>query len=128
MDRVPTRAVGPYTPVFDAGAYLFCSGQLPLDPSSGELVADDIEVQTERVIDNVDAALRSIGSALDHIVKTTVFLQTLDDFEAMNAAYGRRFSDVRPARSTVGGVSLPRGARVEIEAIARRPERPSGQA
>ena len=122
VDRVPARAVGPYSPVFEAGPYLFCSGQLPLDPSTGDLVADDIAVQTECVIDNVDAVLRSIGSGLEQVVKTTVFLKSLDDFEGMNVAYGRRFSDVRPARSTIGGVSLPRGARVEIEAIARRSE------
>lgn len=122
MDRVPARTAGPYSPVFEADPYLFCSGQLPIDPSTGDLVADDITVQTERVINNMEAVLRSIGSGLEHVVKTTVFLKSLDDFEGMNAVYGRRFLDVRPARSTIGGVSLPRGARVEIEAIARRPE------
>lgn len=119
VDRVSAPAAGPYVPAFDAGAYVFCSGQLPLNPATGELVADDIEAQTERAIDNMGAVLRSIGSGLEQVVKTTVFLKTLDDFERMNAAYGRRFGAVRPARSTVGGVTLPRGARIEIEAIAR---------
>lgn len=119
-------AIGPYSPVFDDGAYLFCSGQLPIDPQSGELDGPDIRTQTGRVLSNLEAALRASGSELSDVVKTTVYLKSLDDFEGMNAVYGERLASVMPARSTIGGVALPRGARIEIEAIARRASGPSG--
>ena len=114
------RAVGPYSQAILAGELVFCSGQIPLDPATGQLVEGDIAAQTGRVLDNLAAVLAAAGSDLAHVVKTTVFLADLGDFTAMNEAYATRFGEHRPARSTVQVAALPRGARIEIECIAVR--------
>lgn len=112
------QAAGPYSHAVVHDGLVFCSGQIPLDPATGELVTGDIAQQTERVLDNLATVLAAAGSGLDRVLKTTVFLADIADFAAMNAAYARRFADHRPARSTIGVAALPRGARVEIECIA----------
>jgi 2-iminobutanoate/2-iminopropanoate deaminase len=113
------KAIGPYSQSVVEGGFLFASGQIPLDPKSGDLVSGGIEASTERVLDNMEAVLRSAGLAFEDVVKTTVFLVRSEDFPAMNAVYARRFGDHRPARSTVIVAALPRGATVEIDLIAR---------
>ncbi len=116
------KAIGPYSQaVLVEGApkrTLYCAGQIPLDPASGELVAGDITVQTERVLDNVQAVLAAAGMTFANVVKTTVYLTDLGDFAKMNECYARRFNVTPPARSTVPVAALPRGAKVEIEVLA----------
>ena len=112
------KAIGPYSQAIKANGLIFASGQIPLDPSTGQLVEGSIAEQTERVLDNLKAVLESAGSSLDRVVKTTVFLADLGDFNEMNEAYGRFFQDTPPARSTVEVARLPRDARVEIDVIA----------
>lgn len=113
-------AIGPYSQAISIGELLFCSGQIPLDPSTGELVGGgDIRAETHQVMKNIAAVLEAGGSALDRVVKTTIFLVDLGDFSSVNEIYGEYFSgDAPPARSTVEVSALPRGARVEIECIA----------
>jgi len=111
-------AIGPYSQAIKAGGMVFLSGQIPLDPKSGEMVAGDIQVQTRQVLANLKAVLTAAGGSLDRVVKTTVFLTSMDDFPKMNEVYGEFFSTAPPARSTVEVRRLPRGAAVEIEAIA----------
>lgn len=111
-------AVGPYSHAVRTGGLLFCSGQVALDPETDTFVGGDVAAQTRRVFDNVRAVLAEAGAELGDVVKTTVYLQTMDDFQAMNAVYADAFGDHRPARSTVAVVGLPVGARVEIEVIA----------
>lgn len=112
-------AIGPYVQAVRAGGFLFLSGQIPLDPATGALIPDtDIAVQTERVLNNLKAVLEAAGLSLAAAVKATVYLADLNDFAAMNAAYGKYFSQNPPARSTVEVSRLPRGARVEIDLIA----------
>ncbi len=118
-DKAP-KAIGPYSQAVIVGDQVFCSGQVALDPSSGQLVAGDARAQTERVLANLAAVLEAAGSDLAHVVKTTVFLADMDDFAAMNEVYAARFGDARPARSTVQAARLPRGASVEIDCIAIR--------
>ncbi|HYV41870.1 MAG TPA: RidA family protein [Thermoanaerobaculia bacterium] len=113
------KAIGPYSQGVVEGGFLFCSGQIPLDPDSGELVSGGIEASTERVLDNMEAVLKSAGLGLPDVVKTTVFLVRAEDFTAMNAIYARRFGDHRPARSTVIVAALPKAAIVEMDLIAR---------
>jgi 2-iminobutanoate/2-iminopropanoate deaminase len=113
------RAIGPYSQAVVEGGFLFASGQIPLDPATGELVAGGIEPSTERVFDNMEAVLRSNGLTFADVVKTTVFLVRSEDFPPMNAIYARRFGDHRPARSTVIVAALPKGAVVEMDVIAR---------
>ena len=113
------KAIGPYSQGVVEGGFLFCSGQIPLDPGTGELVRGDIEAATQRVLDNLEAVLKSAGLAWTDVVKTTVFLVRAEDFPAMNAVYARRFGDHRPARSTVIVAALPKGAIVEMDLIAR---------
>ncbi len=115
-------AIGPYSQAIRSGRLLFCSGQIPLDPKSGELVSGDIATQTRKVLDNIGAILRTEGLTLDHIVKTTIFLTDLADFQAVNEIYGSYFKQSHPARSTVQVSALPRGANVEIEVIAAAAE------
>jgi 2-iminobutanoate/2-iminopropanoate deaminase len=115
------RAIGPYSQAVVANGFVFCSGQIALDPATGELIEGDIAAQTERAIQNLRAVLEAAGSSLAHVVKTTVFLQDMADFAAMNAVYAQFFSENPPARSTIGNLALPRGARFEIEAIAVLP-------
>ena len=123
--RTPSApaAIGPYSqavvvPVGDGKKMVFCSGQIPIDPATGQLVEGDITAQTEQVLANVAAVLAAAGATLAHVVKTTIFLADMDDFAAVNAAYGARFVAEPPARSTVQAARLPRDARVEIEMIA----------
>jgi 2-iminobutanoate/2-iminopropanoate deaminase len=111
-------AIGPYSQAIKAGGMLFLSGQIPLDAKSGEMVAGDIQVQTRQVLTNLKAVLTAAGGTLERVVKTTVFLTSMDDFPKMNEVYGEFFSTAPPARSTVEVRRLPRGAAVEIEAIA----------
>jgi 2-iminobutanoate/2-iminopropanoate deaminase len=111
-------AIGPYSQAIKAAGMVFLSGQIPLDPKSGEMVAGDIQVQTKQVLTNLKAVLTAAGGSLERVVKTTVFLTSMDDFLKMNEVYGEFFSTAPPARSTVEVRRLPRGAAVEIEAIA----------
>jgi 2-iminobutanoate/2-iminopropanoate deaminase len=114
-------AIGPYSQAIGAGRLVFCSGQIPLDPATGQVVEGDIAAQTERVLRNLGAVLEAAGLSFADAVKTTVFLADFADFAAMNAVYGRFFPEPAPARSTVGVAALPRGVRLEIELIAVRP-------
>jgi 2-iminobutanoate/2-iminopropanoate deaminase len=113
-------AVGPYSHAVATGSLVFCSGQGPIDPVTGQNVSGDIALETSRVLDNLEQVLEAAGSGLDRVVKTTVYLVDMGDFAAMNEVYARRFGDHRPARTTVGVASLPKGFRVEIECIAAR--------
>ena len=115
--RAPA-AIGPYSQAVKAGPWVFCSGQIPLEPSTGVLLSGGIEEQTRRVLENLSAVLDAAGSGMDRVVKTTVFLIDLGEFAAFNLVYGEFFPGVPPARSTVQVAALPRGARVEIEALA----------
>jgi 2-iminobutanoate/2-iminopropanoate deaminase len=115
------RAIGPYSQGIKAHGFLFTAGQVGFDPESGELVDGGIAEQTHRVLQNLRAILRAGGTDVSQVVKTTVFLVDMADFALMNEVYAEFFGDHRPARSTVAVASLPRGARVEIEAIAALP-------
>jgi 2-iminobutanoate/2-iminopropanoate deaminase len=112
-------ALGPYSQALRCGDLVFCSGQIGLDPSTGELVTGGIRPETRRVLDNLRAVLRAAGLGLEHVVKTTVFLASLQDFSAMNEIYAEFFSESPPARATIEVAGLPKAALVEIEAIAR---------
>ncbi len=118
-DRAP-KAVGPYSQAVAFGHLLFCAGQIPLDPQTGDLVGEDVTAQTERVIENIKSVLTVNAMTLSDVVKTTVFLTRMDDFAAMNTVYARHFSEPFPARSTVAVSALPRGAKVEIEVTAAK--------
>jgi len=111
-------AVGPYSQAVRAGRMVYTAGQIGLDPATGRLVAGDVEAQTERVLQNLQAVLQAAGGGLEQVVKTTVFLRDMGQFAAMNGVYARFFGDHRPARSTVAVVGLPLDAQVEIEAVA----------
>ncbi len=111
-------AIGPYSQAVRSGSFLFCSGQIPLDPKSGEIVPGDITAQTQRVLDNIAAILKADGLTFDDVVKTTIFLTNLGDFQIVNKIYGSYFKQDPPARSTVQVAALPKGANVEIEVIA----------
>ena len=113
------KAIGPYSQAIVDGGLLFASGQVPLDPATGELVSGGFEAGVERVFDNLEAVLKAAGASLDNVVKTTVYLIRMSDFAAMNGVYARRFGNHRPARSTVAVAELPKGAAVEIDLIAR---------
>jgi 2-iminobutanoate/2-iminopropanoate deaminase len=112
------QAIGPYSQAIEANGLIFASGQIPIDPATGRFVEGGIAEQTEQVLKNLKALLEAAGSGLDQIVKTTVFLASMDEFAAMNEVYGRFFNAEPPARATVEAARLPRDARVEIEAIA----------
>ena len=116
------QAIGPYSQAVEANGLIFASGQIPIDPATGQFVAGGIAEQTERVLKNLQAVLEAAGSGLDRIIKTTVFLASMDEFGAMNEAYGKFFTADPPARATVQAARLPRDARVEIEAIALKNE------
>ncbi len=111
-------AIGPYAQAIKAGNFIFASGQIPIDPETGEFVPGGIAEQTEQVLKNLAAVLQAAGSSLDQIVKTTVFLVDMKEFAEMNEVYGRFFVTDPPARATVAAAGLPRNARVEIEAVA----------
>ena len=113
-------AIGPYSQAIAAGDLIFCSGQVALDPATGELGDDDVRAQTRRALENLSAVLSAGGATLGDVVKTTVFLVNMGDFAAMNEVYGEFFTSEPPARSTIAVAALPRGARVEVEAIALR--------
>jgi 2-iminobutanoate/2-iminopropanoate deaminase len=112
------KAIGPYSQAIKSNGFVFASGQIPIIPETGEFVAGGIAEQTEQVIKNLSRVLEAAGSGLDRVVKTTVFLADMNEFAAMNEVYGKFFSAEPPARATVEASGLPRGARVEIEAIA----------
>lgn len=122
-ERIETKnapaPIGPYSQAVRAGKELFCSGQIPLDPATGDLVGGDIAAQTEQALKNLGAVLEEAEFSFDDVVKTTIFLVDMADFTAVNEVYARYFGSSKPARSTVAVAALPRGARVEIEAIAR---------
>ena len=119
-------AVGPYSQAVRVGQFLFTAGQIPLDPKSGVIVSEDISEQARRVLDNLTAVLAAENLTFAHIVKTTIFLTSMDDFQAVNEVYATYFSDQPPARSTVAVSALPKGARVEIECIAVSDQKPAG--
>ena len=116
-DRGP-KPIGPYSQAVKSGGMLFVSGQIALDPRSGEFVGTDVRQQTERVMENLKGILEAGGSSLSHVVKTTVFLKDMNDFATMNEVYGRYFTSAPPARSTIQVAKLPKDALVEIEVIA----------
>lgn len=116
-DNAP-QAIGPYSQAVKTSGLVFASGQIPIDPATGQFVAGGIEEQTEQVLKNLSAVLEAAGSGLDRVIKTTVFLADMQEFGAMNEVYGRFFTDDPPARATVEAARLPRDAKVEIEAIA----------
>ncbi len=111
-------AIGPYNQAIRYSNFVYTSGQVALDPESGGLVGDDVQTQTRRVFQNLQAVLESAGTSLSNVVKTTVFLVSMSDFQAMNAVYAEYFSETKPARSTIAVAELPRKALVEIECIA----------
>lgn len=113
-------AIGPYSQAIDAGDFVFLSGQVPIDPKTGELVSGDISAQTDRVLDNLAAVLEAAGCSFGNVVKTTIYLVDLNDFQAVNMTYAKRFTDAPPARATIQVAALPKGARVEIDAIAKK--------
>ena|SRR5947209_7830439 len=124
MQRTPITtphapaAIGPYTQAIRCGDFIYTSGQIPLDPKTGEIVGSDVQAQTHQVLHNLQAVLTSAGSSLHSVIKTTVFLSTMNDFQAMNAIYATYFGSPAPARSTVAVAELPRKALVEIECVA----------
>ncbi len=118
-DRAPAP-IGPYSQAILAGDELFCSGQIPLDPASGEIVGEDAKTQARQVLANLQAVLAAAKFSADEVVKTTIYLVDINDFAAVNGEYERIFSAAKPARSTVAVAALPRGVRVEIDAIAKR--------
>ena len=116
-DNAP-GAIGPYSQAVKTGNMVFCSGQIPIDPVTGEFVSGDVAEQTRQVLKNLSAVLEAAGADLNNVVKTTVFLADMNDFTAMNEVYAEFFSENKPARATVQAARLPRDARVEIDCIA----------
>lgn len=112
------EAIGAYSQAVRSGSFLFCSGQIPLDPKSGQIVPGDIATQTRRVLDNIGAVLKAEDLTFDHVVKTTIFLTNLGDFQTVNEVYGSYFKQDPPARSTIQVSALPKGANVEIDVVA----------
>jgi 2-iminobutanoate/2-iminopropanoate deaminase len=111
-------AIGPYSQAIRAGSTIYCSGQIPLDPKTGQMISGGIDAQTRRVLDNITALLKAEGLGFGNIVKTTIFLTNLGDFQTVNEVYGSYFKSQPPARSTVQVSALPKGANIEIEVIA----------
>lgn len=111
-------AIGPYSQAIKVGNMVFVSGQIPIDPKTGEFVSNEVAEQTEQVLKNLSAVLEAAGSSLANVVKTTVFLADMNDFVVMNEIYAKHFADNKPARATVQAARLPKDARVEIECIA----------
>jgi 2-iminobutanoate/2-iminopropanoate deaminase len=118
-DRAPAP-IGPYSQAIRNGSELFCSGQVALDPATGDLIPGDVSAQTEQALRNLGAVLEAGQMSYADVVKTTIFLVDMNDFAAVNEVYGRFFDAAKPARSTVAVAALPKGARVEIDAIAKR--------
>jgi 2-iminobutanoate/2-iminopropanoate deaminase len=120
-ERAP-RAIGPYSQAIRAGNLLFCSGQIPLDPATGELAGPgDVTAQTRQVLDNLGAVLQAAGVGFDAVVKTTVYLKSMDDYPVVNEVYAERFGESRPARAAVEVSRLPKDVSIEIDAIAVLP-------
>ena len=119
-DRAPAP-IGPYSQAVQAGGFLFCSGQIPIDPKTNQVMLGPIDKQTELVMANVKAVLEKAGLSMNHIVKTTIFITNMSDFAAVNEVYGRFITENPPARSTVAVAALPKGVSVEIEVTARYP-------
>ena len=119
-EGAPT-AIGPYSQAIKVGSFIFCSGQIPLDPRTGEVVGNDVGAQTEQILRNVSAILEATGSGLFQVVKSTVYLKSLEDFQAMNTVYEKHFQLAPPARSTVEVSRLPKDVLVEIDCIAYMP-------
>jgi 2-iminobutanoate/2-iminopropanoate deaminase len=113
-------AIGPYSQAIEIGNLVFCSGQIPLDPKTGDVVAGDIQAHTEQVLKNIQAVLKAADLQLTNVVKTTIFLTDMKDFPKVNEVYGKYFPNNPPARSTVGVAALPKGVNVEIEVLASR--------
>ncbi len=113
------QAIGPYSQAVIVDGFVFASGQIALDPQTGNLVGESVAAQTEQIFSNIQALLSAAGSDLDHVVKTTCFLTSIDEFSAFNEVYGRYFTTHLPARSAVGVAGLPKGACVEVEVIAQ---------
>lgn len=111
--------IGPYSQAIQCGAELYCSGQIPIDPQTGDLVGGDVTAQTERVLENLGAVLCAAGYNFADVIKTSIFLVDMNDFAAVNAVYEKYFGASKPARSTVAVAALPKGARIEIDCIAR---------
>jgi len=111
-------AIGPYSQAIRCGQFVYTSGQIPLDPASGEIIGSDIQAQTHRALQNLQAVLKSAGASLESVIKTTVFLTRMNDFQAMNAVYANYFGEHAPARSTVAVAELPRKVLIEIECVA----------
>jgi len=116
-DKAPT-AIGPYSQAIVANGFVFCAGQIPIDPATGQLIDGDVRAQTERVLANLAAVLSAAGAGWKDVVKTTVFLADLGHFPVVNEVYAAALGDARPARATVQVAALPRGVLVEIDAIA----------
>lgn len=112
--------IGPYSQAIDMGSLVFCSGQIALDPQSGQVVGNDVKSQTEQVMKNIDAVLKAAQLEFKNIVKTTIFLTDMKDFPAVNEVYGKFFPEIPPARSTVAVAGLPKDVKVEIEVVAQR--------
>jgi 2-iminobutanoate/2-iminopropanoate deaminase len=112
--------IGPYSQAILSGSDLYCSGQIPLDPATGNVVEGDISMQTERVLQNLGNVLHAAGFGFEDVVKTTIFLADMGDFAAVNAVYEKYFGQSKPARSTFAAAGLPKGARIEIDCIAKR--------
>ena len=118
-------AIGPYSQGVRTGSLLFCAGQIPLDPKTGQMVSGDISEQTKRVLENIAGLLKAAQLSFDHVVKTTIFLTSMDDFQTVNEIYATYFRENPPARSTVAVSALPKGAKVEIEVIAATGDNPA---
>ena len=119
-------AIGPYSQAIRSGSMLFCAGQIPLDPKTGQIVSDDIAEQTKRVLENIAALLKAAHLNFGHVVKTTIFLISMGDFQTVNEIYATYFRENPPARSTVAVSALPKGAKIEIEVIAMASESRDG--
>ncbi len=113
-------AIGPYSQAIELGNLVFCSGQIPLDPKTGEVVGTTVTEQAQQVMKNIDALLRAAGLGFKNIVKTTIFLTDMKDFQSVNEVYAKNFSEQFPARSTVAVLALPKGVKVEIEVLASK--------
>lgn len=112
------EAIGPYSQAIRCNGFLFCSGQIALDPASGHVVAGGVEEQAEQAMRNLSAVLKAGGTSWDRVVKTTIFLASMDDFATVNAIYGAHLGTARPARATVAAAGLPKGVLVEVDAVA----------
>ncbi len=113
-------AIGPYSQAIESGGFVFCSGQIPINPATGEVVQGDIKVEAEQVMKNISAVLKNADLQFSNVVKTTIFLTSMSDFAAVNEIYGKYFPTEPPARSTIAVKELPKNVKVEIEVIARK--------